>query len=216
MSGTRILLADDHQLFRYGVKQLFDQRPGLTVVGEAADGFSATQMAASLQPDIIFMDVSMPQLNGLEATRRILENKPSAKIVILSMHSDQRYVTEALKAGARGYLLKDSSPDELLQSVNRVMAGFYYLSSGVNQQIIAEFINQKGDEGNSPYNVLSAREREVLQLLAEGVSTKQIADLLNLSAKTIESHRLHLMEKLDLHSIAELTKYAVKEGLVEL
>jgi len=216
MPDIRILLADDHRLFRFGLKQLFDQKTGLTVVGEAADGFAATEMALSLKPDIIFMDVSMPQLNGLEATRRILEQNPAAKIVILSMHSDRRYVTEALKSGARGYLLKDSAPEELLKSITRVMAGQYYLSSGVNQQLIADFISLSEGEAQTPFNQLSAREREVLQLLAEGASTRQIADRLNLSGKTVESHRLHLMEKLDLHSVAELTKYAIREGLVEL
>jgi len=216
MPDIRILLADDHRLFRFGLKQLLDQRAGLTVVGEARNGFEAAELAATLKPDVILMDVSMPELNGLEATRRILEANPSAKVVILSMHSDRRYVTEALKSGARGYLLKDSTPEELLKSVSRVMAGQYYLSAGVNQQLIADFIGLPDPEAQTPFNQLSAREREVLQLLAEGASTRQIADRLNLSGKTVESHRLHLMEKLDLHSVAELTKYAIREGLVEL
>lgn len=216
MSGIRILLADDHRLFRFGMRQLLDQRQGITVVGEAGDGFSAVEMAATLKPDVIFMDISMPQLNGLEAMRRILEQNPAARIVILSMHSDRRYVTEALRSGARGYLLKDSAPDELLKSINRVIAGQYFLSSGVNQQVIGDFINRPDGEAETPFNQLSSREREVLQLLAEGFSTKQIADRLNLSGKTVESHRLHLMEKLDIHSVAELTKYAIREGLVEL
>jgi DNA-binding NarL/FixJ family response regulator len=210
------MLADDHRLFRFGLKQFLDQRPGLDIVGEASDGFAAAEMAASLKPDIILMDISMPHLNGLEATRRILEQSPVAKIVILSMHSDRRYVTEALKSGALGYLLKDSAPEELLQAINRVMAGQYFLSSGVNQQVIADFAHRPAGAEQTPYNLLSAREREVLQLLAEGSSTKQIADRLNLSAKTVESHRLNLMDKLNFHSIAELTKYAIREGLIEL
>jgi len=216
MSGIRILLADDHRLFRFGLKQLLDQRSSLTIVGEAGDGFTAVEMAASLKPDIIFMDISMPHLNGLEALRRILEQNPTARIVILSMHSDHRYVAEALKSGARGYLLKDAAPDELLKSITRIMAGQYFLSSGVNQQVIADFINRSSGEPETPFNHLSSREREVLQLLAEGFTTKQIANRLNLSAKTIESHRLHIMDKLELHSIADLTKYAIREGLVEL
>ncbi len=216
MPGIRILLADDHRLFRFGLKQLFDKRPGLEVVGEAGDGFTAVEMTASLKPDLVFMDISMTQLNGLEATRRILEQDPAARVVILSMHSDRRYVIEALKSGARGYLLKDSAPEELLRSINRVMSGQYFLSAGVNQQLIADFINPPVENLPTAYNLLTAREREVLQLLAEGNSTRQIADRLNLSAKTVESHRLRLMEKLNMHSIAELTKYSIREGLVEL
>ena len=216
MPPIRILLADDHRLFRLGLKQLLDQRAGISVVGEAGSGFEAVDMAKSLKPDLILMDISMPELNGLEATRRILEALPEARVVILSMHSDRRYVTEALRAGAKGYLLKDSAPEDLLQAINRVMGGQYFLSAGVSEQVIDEFIRRAGEDADSPYNLLSAREREVLQLLAEGASTRQIADRLNLSAKTIESHRLHLMEKLDLHSVAELTRYAIREGLVGL
>jgi DNA-binding NarL/FixJ family response regulator len=216
MPPIRILLADDHRLVRLGLKQLLDQRAGISVVGEAGSGFEAVDMAKSLKPDLIFMDISMPELNGLEATRRIIEALPEARVVILSMHSDRRYVTEALRAGAKGYLLKDSAPEDLLQAINRVMGGQYFLSAGVSEQVIAEFIRRAGDDADSPYNLLSAREREVLQLMAEGASTRQIADRLNLSAKTIESHRLHLMEKLDLHSVAELTRYAIREGLVGL
>lgn len=216
MAGIRILLADDHRLFRFGLKQLIDARPGFDIIGEAGNGFEAADMAAKLKPDVIFLDISMPLCNGIEAAQRILEQKPETRIVILSMHSDKRYVAEALRVGAKGYLLKDSAPEELFQAINRVVAGQFFLSSGVNQQIIADYISLSAHDEVAHPGILSVREREVLKLIAEGLSTKQSADRLNLSVKTVETHRLNLMEKLNLHSVAELTKYAIREGLIEL
>jgi len=216
MNDVRILLADDHRLFRHGIRQILESRQGFTVVAEAENGFDAVRLYQTNKPDIVLMDISMPQLNGLDATRRIVEEFPSARIVILSMHLNRRYVSAALQAGVKGYLLKDSAPDELLQAINRVMTGRFFLSAGVNEQVILDYIKKAEVDPQSPFSLLSPREREVLQLLAEGNTTKGIADRLNLSSKTVETHRAHLMEKLNLFSIAELTKYAIREGLVAL
>jgi DNA-binding NarL/FixJ family response regulator len=216
MGEVKLVIADDHKLFRLGLKQLLAKQPGLTVVGEAATGIEAVGAARDFQPDILFMDISMPDLNGIEATRKIVDEVSGVRVVILSMHADRRYIQEALRAGARGYLLKDSAPEELLRSVQRVMAGQFYLSAQINEQVILDFIQRSEPDAASSFRVLSPREREVLQLLAEGNSTRTIGEKLNLSAKTIESHRTHVMEKLHLHTVAELTKYAVREGLTTL
>jgi DNA-binding NarL/FixJ family response regulator len=216
MTGLSILLADDHKLFRLGLRQLLDHYKDIRVVGEAATGFAAVDSARELKPDLVLMDISMPELNGIEATRRIVDADPEIKVVMLSMHADRRYVLEALRAGAKGYLLKDAAPEELMRAVQKVVRGQFYLSSQIKEQVIADYIRLTEPETASPFSLLSAREREVLQLLAEGKSTREIADKLSLSAKTVETHRAHIMDKLDLHTIAELTKYAIKEGLISL
>jgi len=213
---TRILLADDHKLFRDGLRRLFDGKADVLVVGEACDGGETVQMARELSPDVILMDVSMPDLNGIEATRQILAESPAIRIVILSMHSDRRYVIEALKAGAVGYLLKDSAFEELIEALRDILRGRIRLSSEITDIVVNDYIQLAQSEESSAFTLLSAREREVLQLLAEGNSTREMAARLNVSVKTIETHRKQIMDKLDLHSVAELTKYAIREGLTPL
>jgi len=216
MDNISLVIADDHKLFRLGLKQLINKQPGVNVIGEAATGFEAVNAVKDLQPDVVFMDISMPELNGIEATRRIVEEGLSTRVIILSMHADRRYISEALRAGARGYLLKDSAPEEVVRAIHKVMRGQFYLAPTINEQVIEEFIHLSQADSHSPFSLLSAREREVLQLVAEGKSTRDIADKLNLSAKTIETHRMHIMEKLNMHTVAELTKYAIREGLISL
>ncbi len=211
-----LVLADDHQLFRLGLKQLIERQSELKVVGEAATGLEAVSVVRDVQPDIVLMDISMPDLNGIEATRRIVENGGTCRVIILSMHSDRRYIHEALRAGAKGYLLKDAAPEELVRAVQRVMRGQFYLSAQINEQVISDFVDLARPENGSSFTQLSAREREVLQLLTEGKSTKQTAELLNLSVKTVETHRQHIMDKLNLHTLPDLTRYAIREGLITL
>lgn len=216
MKGIRILLADDHKLFIDGLGSLLDRRTGVEIVGAARDGLTAVRLASELKPDLILMDVSMPQLNGIEAARKILAENPSIHIVMLSMHADRRYVVESLRAGARGYLLKDSASEELLRVMERVSAGELYLSSKMSGEIIQDYLRVAESGKSTAFSVLSPREREVLQLLAEGNSTKEIAARLTVSVKTIETHRSQIMNKVDLHSVAELTKYAIREGITQI
>ncbi len=216
MSALRIVLADDHQLFRTGLRQLIERHPSVTVVGEAATGIAAIDVTKRLLPDLLLLDISLPELNGIEVARRLTQELPDVRILIISMHSDRRYVVEALRAGAKGYLLKDSSPDEMVRAIQKVMRGQFYLSAQINEQVVADFVRQSKSADATAFSVLSAREREVLQLIAEGKTTKQIAELLNLSAKTVETHRMHIMDKLQLHTLPELTRYALREGLTSL
>jgi DNA-binding NarL/FixJ family response regulator len=214
--ATRLLLCDDHRIFREGLKTLLEKAPGLQVIAEAADGPSAVALAHELAPDAIIMDISLPQLNGIEAMRRILSLRPKAKVIVLSMHSDRRFVREALKVGAAGYLLKDSAFDELLAALAAVLEGKTYLSPSITHVVVEHCLGRVPPADWAVFSVLTQREREVLQLFAEGRSTKQIALHLGLSAKTIETHRMQIMKKLDIHSIAGLTRYAIQEGLVSL
>jgi len=213
---TRIILADDHRIFREGLKPLLAGRDDIEVVAEAEDGLTALDLARQHQPDLAVLDISMPGLNGLEVTRRLAQEVPGVAVIILSMHSDRRFVLEALRAGARGYLLKDGGFAELLDAVTAVQSGRIFLSAAVSDQVIRDYVSLADADEGSAFSVLSAREREVLQLLAEGLATKEIAARLNLSAKTVESHRKAVMDKLEIRSIAELTKYAIREGLTPL
>jgi DNA-binding NarL/FixJ family response regulator len=212
----KILLADDHEIVREGLRNLLEKQEGFEVVAEAEDGLTAVKKAKKLSPDLIIMDIGMPDLNGIEATRQILAESPHIKIIALSMHAETRFVSEMLKAGASAYLLKDSAFEELIQAIQASRSNKIYLSPSIAEKVIKNYITSFPRESFSPFSILTQREREVIQLIAEGKSTKKIASLLFLSIKTIETHRQNIMEKLDLHSVAELTKYAIREGLTSL
>ncbi len=213
---VRIVIADDHRIVREGLRHLLEKRTDFKVVGEAADGESAVRLARELSPDIVIVDISMPGLNGIEATRRILAEGTGVRVLVLSMHSDRRFVSETLKSGASGYLLKDSAFDDLAHAIEVVMARGVFLSPAITEMVVRDYVAQPGCGDGAAFSVLTPREREVLQLMAEGKPTKAIAAQLAVSVKTVETYRQQIMEKLDLHSVAELTKYAVREGLTEL
>ena len=213
---VRILIADDHKIILDGLCSLLDKNDALKVIGQAADGLSAVRLAGELSPDLVIMDISLPGLNGIDATRRILEANPRVKIIALSMHKDGRYIAEALKSGAMGYLLKESAFDELIAAIGAVMKGQCYLSASIADLVIKDYVRHLEKTDSGIFTVLTPREREVLQSLSEGLSTKGIAARLKVSVKTVETHRAQIMAKLDIHSIAELTKYAIREGLTSL
>lgn len=208
----RVILADDHQIVRSGLRALLEKQGDIEIVGEAQDGKEAVQLAKDLQPDLVAMDVSMPGLNGIDATRQIREEAPRVKVLALSMHSDRRFVVEMLAAGASGYLPKNCAFEELTRAIRTIGASGFYLSPA----LAVSKADATQPTGGSPGPRLTAREREVLQLIAEGHTTHSIADRLGISVKTVEAHRQHIMDKLQIHSIAELTKYAVREGLTAL
>ena len=215
--SIRVLIADDHKIMLAGLRSLLEKQTDFEVVGEADNGRTAVQMAHEKKPDVVVMDVSMPDLNGIEATKQIIESLPETRVIALSMHSDKRFVMGMLRAGASGYLLKDCASQELANAILQVATGKKYLSPEITGVVLGDIL-----QGGSPGEVatatsqLSPREREVLQLIAEGWSTKQIASHLYVSVKTIETHRRQIMKKLDLHSIADLTKYAIREGLTSI
>ena len=213
---TKIIIADDHKIIREGLKALLEKEEKFEVVAEAQNGLATVRLAQKLKPDIVIMDIGMPDMNGIEATREIVSANKNIKVVALSMHSDRRFVLQMLQAGASGYLLKESAFEELVMSLEAVASGQQYLSPKVTDVVIKEYLHSTGKNEGTVFKMLSAREREVLQLLAEGKSTKQIAAALNVSVKTVETHRQQVMEKLDIHSIAELTKYAIQEGITSL
>jgi two-component system, NarL family, response regulator NreC len=210
--GIRIILADDHIMLRQGLSKSLQQEKDIDVVGQASDGYMAVDLVKDLSPDLVVMDIGMPELNGMEATRKISKDYPRVKVIALSMHSNSRYVREMFKAGASGYLLKDCPFEELLKAIKIVMSGKTYISPSIGDTVIQDYL-AKTNEETSVFSVLTPREREVLQLLAEGKTTKQIGQQLEISPKTIEVHRLHIMEKLNIDNIAQLTKYAIQEGL---
>jgi two-component system, NarL family, response regulator NreC len=211
MRRTRILLADDHAVVRQGFKMILSAQSDMEIVGEAANGREAVELAQQLKPDIIVMDVAMPELNGIEATRRLATTAPHTRVVALSMHKDSVYVREVLRAGARGYLLKDSGAEDLVRAIRAVANGESWLSPAVSNAVLDDYRRHVTD----PIDLLTSREREVLQMLAEGKTNKEIAAVLNLSVYTVDAHRGRIMEKLNLHSINELVRFAVRNGLID-
>jgi two-component system response regulator NreC len=214
MATLRILLADDHTLVRQGLRKVLEERPDWQVVAEAGNGRDAVRLAEEHRPDVAVVDVAMPLLNGIEATRQIARRAPQTRILVLSMYSDEAYVTQILKAGAIGYLLKDSADVDLLQAVQCVAQGKSFFSPAVGRLMADDYARQRGDAAVDRYESLSDREREIFQLVAEGKTNKEIASLLFISISTVETHRARIMEKLDLHSAAEIVLYAVRRGVV--
>jgi two-component system, NarL family, response regulator NreC len=213
----KILVADDHKMLRRGLRRILEEQADLEVVGEAADGREAVELTGQLQPDVVVMDIAMPQMNGIEATRQIIQRHPKTSVVILSMYSDENYVVQVLRAGARGYLLKDSAEEELIDAVRAAHSGEPFFSPKIAKLLVGDSIQRLRHAGaDDTYDLLTPREREVLQLIAEGRSNKEAAAALFVSPTTIETHRARIMEKLDLHSTAEIVLYAVRKGIVQL
>jgi two-component system, NarL family, response regulator NreC len=211
----RVLLADDHVLIRAGLRMVVDAQPDLAVVGEAGDGREAVAMAESLKPDVVVMDIGMPGLNGIEAAHQVGEKLPAARIVMLSMHSDEGYILRALKAGAKAYLLKDSAEADLARAIRAAADGKSFFSPAVGKVLLEDYVRKLQRTGaEDSYDLLSPREREILQLVAEGKSSKEIANMLNLSVYTVETHRARVMQKLNLKGIPELILYAVRKGII--
>lgn len=211
----KILLVDDHRLFREGVRALLHREPDLELVGEADSGRSALREAKAAKPNVALMDVSMPGMNGVEATRQFKSEMPNVRVLALSMHSERRFVTGMLRAGAYGYVLKEMAFEELVLAVRKVHEGHRYMSPGVTEEVVRDYLERFASEPPDA-TTLTPREREVLQLLAEGHSTRLVAETLHVSIKTVESHRARIMSKLEVHSIAELTKYAIREGITSV
>jgi DNA-binding NarL/FixJ family response regulator len=212
----KVLLVDDHAIIREGLRSLLEKQPGMEVVADTDDGRKARELVREMLPNIVIMDITMPGLNGIEATRQITAEFPDVKVIALSIHSKRRYVADMLSAGATGYILKECLFDELVTAIKAVAAGGRYLSPRITDVVVSDYVKRLSASDDSPFEALKAREREVLQLIAEGKSTKQIALELHVSTKTIEADRRQIMDKLDIHSIAELTKYAVREGLTTI
>lgn len=209
------MLADDHIVMRTGLRALLEHQPNLDVVGESENGRETIELAASLRPDVVVMDIGMPVLNGIEATKTIVTEHPSTAVVILSMHADESYVMRALKAGARGYLLKDSAPADLISAIQAVSQNKSFFSPKVSRILAEDYVRVLKQKGAvDSYDLLTSREREILQLLAEGKVNKEVAAALNISPYTVETHRSHILEKLNLHSPAELILYAVRKGII--
>jgi DNA-binding NarL/FixJ family response regulator len=215
MAKLRILLADDHTLVRQGLRKILEERPEWEVVAEAGDGREAVRQAESLDPHVAVLDISMPILNGIEATRQMTRRSPEVRVLILSMHTNEAYIIQALKAGARGYLLKDSADTDLIRGVAAVAAGKSFFSPAVAKVMLNDYVRHLAEKGIvDRFESLSEREREIFQLVAEGRTNKETADLLGVSAATVETHRSHIFQKLDIHNTAELVLYAVRRGVI--
>lgn len=215
MNTIRILLADDHTVMRAGLRLLLERESDFAVVAEAEDGRRTVDLADAEKPNVVVMDVAMPLLNGIEATRQIVAKHPQIAVVILSMHSDESYVMRALKAGARAYLLKDSAEADLIRAIRAVSEGKSFFSPAVSKLLLEDYVRQLQQRGEEDsYDLLTGREREILQLLAEGKSNKDVATMLNLSLYTVETHRSHILQKLGLHTVPDLILYAVRKGII--
>jgi len=216
MDKIRILLADDHTILRDGIRALLEDQPDMLVVGEAEDGNTAVKMACQLHPDAVVMDIAMPLLNGLEATRQIRRDCPGVRVLILSMHDNEEYIRQALASGAMGYILKDAAAHDLLNAIRAVHRGESVLSPAITRLVIEDYLRWGDVQPEDMTNGLSPREREVLQLIAEGYTNKQIAGILSISIKTVQAHRANIMSKLDMHDRSELIKYAIRKKIIEI
>jgi two-component system response regulator NreC len=215
MAALNILIADDHKLVMQGVRKILEEQPDWKVVAEASDGRDVVKFGTDLHPDVAVIDVAMPEMNGVEATEALAEHAPDVRVLILSMHSDESFVGRALRAGARGYLLKDSADADLVRAVAAVAAGDSFFSPPVARRLVNDYVSRMADRGGTDrYELLSAREREVFQLVAEGLTSRQVAALLSIRVATAETHRAHILKKLDLHTTAELVRYAVQRGVI--
>ena len=215
MAKLRIIVCDDHTLVRQGLRKILEEQPDWEVVGEAGDGRQAVSQTLALQPDVAILDVGMPLLNGIDATRQIVRKAPDVRVLILSMHADEAYITQALQAGAKGYLLKDSADTDLIHAVTAVAAGKSFFSPVVAGVMLDDYVKHLADKGIvDRYEALSEREREIFQLVAEGHSNKEIAEMLSVSPTTVETHRAHILQKLGVHNTAELVRYAVRRGVI--
>jgi DNA-binding NarL/FixJ family response regulator len=215
MSSTRVLIADDHPLIRSGLRALLARESDFEVVGEAADGYQALELVEQLKPDVVMLDVSMPRLNGIDVAQKISEKIPSTRVIIVSIHSDEGYVLRALKAGAKGYLLKASPEGDILNAVRAVAAGQAYLSPEISRLLVEEYVREMRFRGvEDSYDLLSIREKEILQLLASGSTNRQVAELIHVSLATVETHRTNIFQKLGIHSLPKLILYAVRKGLL--
>ena len=214
--SIKVIISDDHKIMRDGLKSMLEKQRDIEIIAEASDGRTTVELAIKLKPDVIIMDVAMPDMNGIEATRQIIKKSPKIKVVALSMHSDKQFILEMLNAGASGYLLKDCAFHELINAIHSVASNRSYLSPEIADAMIKEYKHVISKESLSVFSLLTSRERQVLQLIAEGKTTKEIAYTLKVSTKTIETYRQQIMYKLDIHTIAGLTKYAVREGLTSI
>ena len=214
--SIKVLIVDDHQIMREGLRYMFEKESDIEVISEAENGRQALQMATKMNPDVIIMDINMPDMNGTEATKRILKDAPWIKIVALSMHSDRVFVAEMLKAGAYGYLLKDCSRNDILNAIRAVYKNKRYLGPEITGIVLEDYVQRINTEDNLEAALLTSKEREILQLIAEGNTSKQIASNLNIALKTVESHRVNIMNKLDIHNIADLTKFAIRHRITQV
>jgi DNA-binding NarL/FixJ family response regulator len=215
MAGVRILLGDDHTVVRQGLRKILEEQPEWQVIAQASDGRQAVQQTLALLPDVAVLDIAMPLLNGIEATRQIVRRAAAVQVLILSMHAEEAYVTQAVQAGAKGYLLKDSADSDLVRGVAAVAAGKSFFSPAAAKVMLDDYLRHLSQKGIvNRYDALSEREREVLQLIAEGRSSKEVAEVLSISPATVETHRTHILQKLDVHNTAELVLYAVRRGVI--
>jgi len=216
MNPIKVLIADDHEIVRDGLRSLFEKQPDISVIAEASDGWQAIEYAKKLSPDVVLMDVNLPRLNGIEATTELSKSSPNTKIIALSMRCDKQVIGDMLRAGASGYLQKDVAFRELARAIRTVMQGRIYLSPVAAEMVVDGFVRHASEGEATNGILLTAKEKQVLQLVAEGKSNKQIASIMDIGMKTVDTHRQHLMARLNLHSVAELTKYAIREGITSV